>query len=238
MSNYANYFLRKSGILKRLMKSTRQRLVDYLQIHRLASAEELSRALQVTPAAIRHHLHALIDEGAIRRVESSPPDTINQRGRRAARFSLSTQAQAHNLDRLAAALLAELLVDNQPDQQQRLLVRIADRLWQKWIEKQPATTSREHERHKPGLTERLITAIRFLNSLNYQARWEAHAAAPRIFFGSCPYATILPEYPELCQMDESLLEQSLGTAIKQTGRLEPTPSGTWQCVFQVIQRKT
>ena len=62
-------------------------------------------------------------------------------------------------------------------------------------------------------TRRLYTAIQNLNKMNYFAHWEARHEGPRIIFSHCPYAAILPEHPELCQLDEFLLEIMVGGQI-------------------------
>ena len=47
------------------MQHTRQQVVDYLQNNRIASSIEISRALMVTAANIRHHLRILEDTGVV-----------------------------------------------------------------------------------------------------------------------------------------------------------------------------
>jgi predicted ArsR family transcriptional regulator len=47
------------------VKTTRQRIIEHLQTKRHASAAELSLALQVTPANIRHHLAVLAGEQVV-----------------------------------------------------------------------------------------------------------------------------------------------------------------------------
>ena len=83
------------------------------------------------------------------------------------------------------------------------------------------------------ITRRLAAVIEFLNRLGYAARWEAHAAAPRIIFEHCPYALLVAKHPELCRMDAFLLMQRLDRQVEQTACLERNARGTLFCQFVV-----
>lgn len=172
------------------MSSTRQQIISMLRNQKYLSAREISRALDLTPANIRHHLSILEQEGVIEPVGRL---TSKDRGRPAQVFTLTHQSQSHNLDRLSNALLEELLQNNRRGSSNDILARLASRL------AQPLPPP------SPSLTQRLYQAVQRLNELNYQARWEAHAEAPRIYLEHCPYAMLLPEHPELCQIDQLLL---------------------------------
>ncbi len=85
----------------------------------------------------------------------------------------------------------------------------------------------------PGVAlARLLTAaVQQLNRLGYQARWEAHASAPRLVLGHCPYAAIIAAHPELCQMDAALLEKLARSPATQAEKLAPDNQGLLHCVF-------
>jgi len=78
---------------------------------------------------------------------------------------------------------------------------------------------------------RLNQTIRRLDEMNYQARWEASSQGPRVILGHCPYAAILAENPELCQMDAVFLSSQLGQAVDQVAKLERGPQGIPHCIF-------
>jgi predicted ArsR family transcriptional regulator len=82
-----------------------------------------------------------------------------------------------------------------------------------------------------NLTQRLGLAVQRLNEMGYQARWEAHRDAPRLFLGHCPYLAILPEHPELCQMDAHLLENLLGVPASQVKKRAQDSRGARYCLF-------
>ncbi len=67
--------------------------------------------------------------------------------------------------------------------------------------------------------------------MNYNARWEAHAEAPQVLLGHCPYRAIIQEHPELCKMDKYLLESLLDQQVDQIAKLEKDNQGIKWCVF-------
>ncbi len=202
------------------MSSTRQQIIAMLQTKKYLSAQEISRALQLTPANIRHHLGILEEEGVIEVVNHRK---TRGRGRPIKIFTLTQQAISHNLDGLASALLEELSPNNQSNTPKIFFARIASRL------AQPEIPS------NPSLTKRLFHAIQRLNDMHYQARWEAHADAPRIYLEHCPYAAILPDHPELCLLDANLLNKLLDHPVTQTSKLERDNHGMLYCLFTAVK---
>ncbi len=202
------------------MDTTRQRILEQIRVKHSLSAAELSITLGTTPANIRHHLGVLLQEGVIEVAGQRPG---GGRGRPTHLYSLTQQARAHNLDQLADALLEELLEDLQPAERLAALKRIAKRLGG-----QPSASG--------SLTQRLNACVMSLNEMNYQARWEARSSGPRLVLAHCPYAVILPQHPELCQLDASLLEGMLGASVIQTAKLAPSRQGGKVCIFTVGTR--
>ncbi len=202
------------------MRPTRQQIISMLQSKRSLSVQEISRALHLTPANIRHHLSVLEEEGVI---EVASQRKTPGRGRPIQIYTLTQQILAHNLDALASVVLEELTQNNSSNSQNELFTRIASRLAQPEI---PANQS---------LTKRLYLTVQRLNDMHYQARWEAHAEAPRIFLEHCPYAAILPDHPELCQIDAKLLNKFLNHQVILTSKLEKDSRGTVYCLFTAIK---
>jgi predicted ArsR family transcriptional regulator len=203
--------------------TARQRILDYLASRESASAAEVARAMHCSAANARHHLGILLNEGLITIAalrQGSNPTQKGRPGRPVQLYTLAQPAARHNLNVLAAAALDMLLASTPLEQQQFLLRGLATRM------ADPLPTTR-------SLTLRLSVTIQRLNDMGYHARWEAHAAGPRIIFGHCPYAAILPHYPILCSLDVSILAALLNDQVTQLVRLEPSPSGIPFCLFQV-----
>ena len=238
MQNYANISLLNSLTEYNIrMQSTRQRLLEYLEKQRAASAAELSRALQVTQADVRHHLGKLRKEGLVVRIDEgqnqaiAPPTSaspgksvrtgsVGKRGRPAGRYSLSNRRLGDNLEALTGALLEQALEGLPTAERRPALQRLAARLAGGAL---PAGR----------LAQRLYVAIQRLNAMHYQARWEAHAEAPRVILGHCPYTAILPEHPELCALDAALLEALLDAPAEQVAKLARDGRGGRFCLFLV-----
>ena len=81
------------------------------------------------------------------------------------------------------------------------------------------------------LMRRLASTIVRLNTMRYQARWEAGAEGPRVVLGHCPYAAVIEKHPRLCQMDAALLEKLLGGDVRQTAKLEVGAGDMRYCLF-------
>jgi predicted ArsR family transcriptional regulator len=201
-----------------MMKPTRTRILEYLQNKRTATPIEMALALHLTPANIRHHIAILEVEGALTIVGKRRETPY---GRSSRIFALRAESLNHNLGVLASALLDEGQAAQMESDQyyQRVAVRIASQLDQTPI----------------AASKRLVHTVNRLNEMNYQARWEARLDAPRVILGHCPYAALLPDHPEICQIDSHLLEKMLGSQVRKTAHLEPTPQGLKQCVFAVEQ---
>lgn len=181
---------------------TRTEILTYLEKHPFASAEDLAQLLNKTRANIQYHLKQLENSLLIHQV--TPKHKYIDRGRPRLYYALMQAERPNNLVQLAHALLNVNRAVFVSDQD--LLKRIAHEIL-------------------PGLgnisseTARLNRLIKELSGRGYQARWEAHAAGPEILFRNCPYASILPEHPELCQIDSFLLEENLGRPYIQLARI-------------------
>jgi len=179
------------------MKPTRQRLLEILENRPGATTAELSRALQLTQADIRHHLSNMLKEGLI---VTSGKLLSGRRGRPARRFSLAASLYQDNFDLLSEAMLVTTFEGLSSDEGKSYLNRVAEHLVSGSSNQGP-------------LSQRLVQAVSQLNELGYQARWEAHAEAPRVFFDRCPFAALRPKHPELCQLDTNQLEIMSGESI-------------------------
>jgi predicted ArsR family transcriptional regulator len=214
------------------MKSSRQKILDELEKREFVTATELSYALHVTSANIRHHLSVLQLEGVIQVAGQLPS---SGRGRPTLLYTLTRRSGQHNLGALSSALLKELTGSLSLEEQDGLFRRIAA-----WLSGSPApaeTTRPAPASTKPvSLTRRLNQTVSRLNADHYQARWEAHADAPRLILGHCPYAALLPEHPELCEIDARLLEDLLHTPIRQAAKRIKDNRGAATCKF-IIGKK-
>jgi predicted ArsR family transcriptional regulator len=204
------------------MKTSRQRILEYLETHRAVTAADISQALRMTGANARRHLSILHERGAVEVIGQRPSQG---KGRPAQVFGPANHASRSNLEQLASALLAEIEQLLPPEARQQSLQRIAGRLADPSA--QAASQAGAH------LTQRLYSAIQQLNKRGYQARWEAHSGAPRLILGHCPFKALTNLHPQVCQIDALFLETLLEEHVDQLTRLAPDARGAPICVFQI-----
>lgn len=202
------------------MTTSQEQVLEYIRSHRLVTAGEISRAMNMTEANARHHLAVLAKIGAIQVTgKRSQPG----KGRPAKIYSLSQLTQGHNLEGLSTALLDEMLSAITRDEKEALFKRLANRL----------AESLTAVRETANLTARLLNGVERLNDMQYEARWEAFTGGPHIIFQHCPYKNILDGHPELCLLDLALLRKLLGVNVEQIARLSPQPDGRHACIFRI-----
>lgn len=223
------------------MKTSRQRILDYIRLHRYVTAPEIGRVLRMTPANARHHLSVLADQGLIEVVSDRPG---GGKGRPAQVFSLTGQTLGGGLERLADAtldLIESGTLGNEAGAAIRLLAsRLAKGEGKKDTNggSMPESAEELSQSSPPShLTQRLYAAVSRLNELGYAARWEARSDAPRVILGYCPYARILVKHPQLCRMDEFLLEALLQAPVEQVAKLAHDMRGSPYCMFIVRERQ-
>ena len=86
------------------MITTRHKVLAYLNKTRTASAREISRALKMPAANVRHHLRVLVSDG---RLEVASVRGRDGRGRPEKVYSLPRAVLGDNLSALADGLLVE-----------------------------------------------------------------------------------------------------------------------------------
>lgn len=213
-----NIWLSIQYYLNGFMQTTRQRILDYLEINRTATSIDLSRAFRMTSANLRHHLAILQEDGLISSVGQQP---ANGRGRPTLIYMITKQSSDHSLGELASALFEQVLGKRASKQRSQRLKRLAENM--------------QGNTGKPdgSITQRLVAAIEQLNLLRYRSHWEAHTAGPRVILGQCPYASIIDKHPELCNMDAHMIAGMLGELVTQTAKIERKPNGIAACVFEI-----
>jgi predicted ArsR family transcriptional regulator len=197
------------------MKFTRKRILEIISNKGEVTARELSRALGVTQADIRHHINTMLSEGLI---VVTGVQREGRRGRPARRYSSAAAANKDYFDLLSSALLSTSLRNLEPEAITDYLNGVAANLIGEYIPKGPPF-------------QRLVNSVSQLNSLGYRSRWEAHADAPRLILTHCPFARLYTQHPELNELDTLLLEYLLGTRVIRLP--SATTQGEDHHVFQV-----
>jgi DeoR family transcriptional regulator, suf operon transcriptional repressor len=189
------------------MTTARQKVLAYFDKTRTASTREIARALKMTAATVRYHLRVLASDGRLEMIALRGRDA---RGRPEKIYSLPRTVLGDNLAALSDALLTE---SGSRIPVETLAARLAG----------------EPESAGQPLTKRLNLTVEKLNQMRYHAHWEAGADGPRILFGHCPYASIIEKHPELCRMDQAMLQKLTGQPAQQI--FKAGKDGSTICVF-------
>ena len=200
--------------------TARQKVLAYLNKQHSASAVQIGRAIGMSAPDVRHHLSILLGDG---RIIMLGMIRNKKRGRPIKVYGLSGKALGDNLAMLASSLLDETLLNRSGSIQQVTLRAVAKRLSDKFG---------KIDSNKLNV-KRLGNLVDKFNERHYQARWEAGAEGPRILFARCPYAAIIENHPELCQMDGFILEEELDGQASQLAKIDQKPGGYTNCVFLI-----
>jgi predicted ArsR family transcriptional regulator len=198
------------------VKTSRQRITEYLALRRHSTTQEIAHALRLSPADVRHHLKDLTSEGV---VQVGGTIKSESRGRPAKTYILTRLHRENNLGILANALL-ETIVKPCIEQSEKILFDLAGRIIGNGFSA------------KSG-SQRLIDAVKRLNELHYQSRWEAHPEAPRLLLNHCPYLEILAKNPILCQLDRIVITRLTGNEAEQVAKLAIDVNGRCYCLFRL-----
>jgi DeoR family transcriptional regulator, suf operon transcriptional repressor len=188
----------------------RQKVLAHLKKTRVASAREIARALKMSAPNVRHHLSVLASDGRVEAAETRPRDG---RGRPEKIYSLAQSALGDNLSALTDALLT---VAGKKVNVEALASHLLDV---------------EQFSNLP-VPKRLALLIEKLNEMHYQARWEAGPEGPRVLLGRCPYWKVIEKHPELCKMDEALLQRVMAHPVVAAQKGERV-HGVCPFIFQI-----
>ncbi len=183
------------------MQKTREQIVHILKRRGRATVEELSRELGLTSVTIRHHLDVLLREGIV-----AAPEPFRRRGpgRPQYIYRLSPEASGlfpKNYDLLALELLKELSEALPPEEVDRILHRIAQRL-----------ADQAGIAEDADLPTRLEATVRFLNEQGYMASAETDSDGRLLLHvANCPYEQVAQHRFEPCAIDRKLLSLLLHT---------------------------
>lgn len=197
------------------LRNTQFSILVYLQKNQYATVAELSQAIKKTPADIRYHLQQLINQGRVEMVSSKDNPHI-QRGRPKHLYKARHNYNEKMIVNLCSALLRFVL--KKPHAETFPADDVAELIM--------ASTKPE------GTFTQIITdTVAYLNKENYQARWEATAGGPRLTFSHCPYAEIIDQFPELCQLDRAILRYMTNSQVKQIAQMNHQSGNPRYCSF-------
>lgn len=202
---------------------TRDCVARLLLEHGPATAASLGDRLGLSPAAVRRHLEALMDEGLVVPRDRRP---LGQRGRgRPARVFALTEAGReafpHAYDDLAAAAL-RFLAETGGDE---AVTRFAER-----------RLAVLEERHRDAVNtsgsarERVRALADALSQEGYAASAATLATGEELCQHHCPVAHVAAEFPQLCEAETNAFARMLDSHVQ---RLATIARGDGVCTTHV-----
>ena len=202
------------------MQTVRRRITEILKANGTATVAELAKELGMAEVSVRHHLDILVGEdlvlvAGVRRREGA--------GRPSQVYELTPEAAKlfpRRYDVLAESMLTELKTLMPVQELHSLLLRLAEK------------TSREAPFASPEQTtaERLDQITKFLCDRGYSARWEVRDGRYELHTCNCPYSGVADHHPELCMMDQAMIERLLPETIRIESRVLDSSTG---CTYAI-----
>jgi predicted ArsR family transcriptional regulator len=194
---------------QRFLSTTRGRIITLLR-RASSSVDELAQALDLTHTAVRAHLAALERDGLVQqrseRRGSGKPSSV---------YDLTPAAEylfPKSYGQLLYQLLDVLQVRMTHEEVETLLREVGRRMATEW--KLP-----------PGnLRVRLEAAVEVLNELGGLMERETEGETLCIRGYRCPFAAVVREHPEVCDLAETLLSELMGVPVQEhCERTGPVP---------------
>jgi predicted ArsR family transcriptional regulator len=200
------------------VQAVRQRIVEIIKSEGPVTVAELADSLQMAQVSVRHHLDILIGEdlvvaAGVRRHEGA--------GRPSQVYALTNEAAKLFPQRgtiLAADMLGELKAVMPNQEVRELLLRLAEK------------TARTAPRLSPDspIEDQLDAISEFLTEQGYNAHWEIHNGCYELYACNCPYTGVADDHPELCMMDQAMIQHLMPDLIRLESRVL---DGTTRCRY-------
>ncbi len=204
---------------------TRDRVTQLLLTTGAATAAELGCTLGLSPAAIRRHLDAMLDEGLVT-ARDQAVRSDRGRGRPAKVFTLTDTARVragtHTYDDLANAALRWIAQHGGDDAVARFAAEQVD-----------ALESRCRDVMEDAGDEPFARAEALANALTaegYAASATAIASGGQLCQHHCPVAHVAAEFPQLCEAETAAISKLVGTHVQ---RLATIAHGDGVCTTHI-----
>lgn len=202
--------------------STRQRVVHTVLDLGPTTAKQLAERLELTPAAIRRHLCALVDEGTLTSYEERVYGPRG-RGRPSKVFALTDAGRAEfrqAYDELAISAIRKLVAALGPASLRELAQGRVEPLEARFLK------LREQDPDTPSL-ELLVAA---LDEDGYAPSVRPVRSGDQLLQHHCPVAHVAAQFPMLCEVETLLFSRLLGSHVQ---RLATIAHGDGVCTTHI-----
>jgi predicted ArsR family transcriptional regulator len=209
----------KTKLDQRFFESTRGRIVNLLR-GTTRTVNELVDELGLTDNGVRAHLLSLARDGLVRQSGIQP-------GTRKPHFAYELTPEAdHLFPKSYDALLNRLITV--------LKTRLAPKTLKEALrEVGRSLATPQSVNKKASLESRAQNALGVLAALGGAARLEKEDNRLVISSQSCPLSAAVTEHPEVCEVAEALLAETVGATVEE----HCDRSGTPRCRFEITKAK-
>jgi predicted ArsR family transcriptional regulator len=216
--------LRHNIVVKIKDERTRESVARSILENGPSTAVELAERLGITPAGIRRHLDALLEDGTL---DAREPHAALSRGRgRPSKVFIMTdsgrQKFEHSYDDLAISAL-RFMANKDSNFIKEFSQNRADDLERKIVKK--------FEKSK----DKVKALADFLTTEGYSSTIHKVGAGHEMCQHHCPIAHVASEFPDLCEAETAVFSKTLGTHVQ---RLATIAHGDGVCTTYIPLTRT
>lgn len=213
-------------------RGTRRRIARSMLVDGATTAATLAQHLDLTPAAVRRHLDALLEEGAIE-VRASRGPVSRGRGRPARLYALTEkgrEAFEKKYDDLAVQALRFVQEQSGDDGVRAFARRRADFIGDRFA----AVRGDRPELSNAEVLAQVFTDEGYAAGVRTVAGPDGAPIAEQLCQGHCPVSHVAAEFPQLCEEETSAISDVLGTHVQ---RLATIAHGDGVCTTVIHHKK-
>ena len=200
------------------MSSTHDDILRAIKAQGRVTVAELAARTQITPVSVRHHLTSLQAEGLVKSIE------VRQGvGRPRLVYSLTEAGQERfpaRYLRLSERLLDQLKTTLPPAALEEMFTRMGEGM--------VAENKARFEGKR--LEEKMALLMELLGTEGFLAKWNRTGETISLTEYSCPYLRIGQRHPEVCAIDQTVIQQLLNASVEKTTCVL---DGADRCVFVI-----
>ena len=182
------------------MSSTHDEILRTIKTQGRASVAEMAQRLAISPISVRHHLSTLQAEGLVKSSE------VRQGvGRPRLVYALTEAGQERfpaRYVRLSERLLDELKSTLPPQALEDMFTRMAEGMVAEYAARLEGKNT----------DEKMALLMELLGTEGFLAQWNRTGETISLTEYSCPYLRIGQRHPEVCAIDQTVIQQEIGRA--------------------------
>lgn len=200
------------------MSSTHDEILRTIRARGRVTVAELAEGLGITLVSVRHHLSSLQAEGLVKSSE------VRQGvGRPRLVYALTEAGQERfpaRYARLSERLLDELKTTLPPQALEDMFARMAEGMVAEYAARLEGKSTED----------KMALLIEMLGTEGFLAHWNRTGETISLTEYSCPYLRIGQRHPEVCAIDQSVIQQVLNVNVEKTTCVL---DGADRCVFVI-----